>query len=462
MRAELPVGREMAEPILLGVGSLVALAALIAIRMPIAYAMILVGGVGIAFVDGPALVLNQLKTLAYGQFSIYDLSVVPMFVLMGALAGKAGLSMALFRAANAWLGWLRGGTAMAAIAGCAGFGAVCGSSLATASTMGRVALPELKRYRYSGALATGSLAAGGVLGILIPPSVVLIIYAIIVEANIVTMFAAALLPGVLAVLLFLLTIAIYVAIRPEAGPRHEGVDAAEFRDATMGVVPVLAIFGIVLGGIYAGFYNPTPAAAVGVALVWLYGTWTREIRRAEMVEALRETAGTTGMIYLILFGAELLKIYMSRIGLPQATAEWILATGMAPMVVLVLLLLALIFLGCLMDSLSMILLVIPFFWPVLVDLNGGLYMTADGAGFGMSTEHLKIWFGILALIVVELGLITPPVGMNAFVISALARDTPMIEIFRGVAPFFCAELLRVGLLLAFPVLALWLPRVLSG
>ena len=342
----------MAEPILLGVGSLVALAAMIVIRMPIAYAMILVGGVGIALVDGPALVLNQLKTLAYGQFSIYDLSVVPMFVLMGALAGKAGLSMALFRAANAWLGWLRGGTAMAAIAGCAGFGAVCGSSLATASTMGRVALPELKRYRYSGALATGSLAAGGVLGILIPPSVVLIIYAIIVEANIVTMFAAALLPGVLAVLLFLLTIAIYVAIRPEAGPGHEGVDATEFRDATMGVVPVLAIFGIVLGGIYAGFYNPTPAAAVGVALVWLYGAWTREIRGAEMVEALRETAGTTGMIYLILFGAELLKIYMSRIGLPQATAEWILATGLAPMAVLVLLLLALIFLGCLMDSLS--------------------------------------------------------------------------------------------------------------
>ena len=452
----------MVDSILLGVGSLIVLVVLIGIRMPIAYAMILVGSIGIALVDGPVLVLNQLKTLAYGQFSIYDLSVVPMFILMGALTGKAGLSTALFRAANVWLGWLRGGTAMAAIAGCAGFGAVCGSSLATASTMGRVALPELERYQYSGALATGSLAAGGVLGILIPPSVVLIIYAIIVEANIVTMFAAALLPGLMAVVLFLLTIAIYVAIRPDAGPRHERVDATEFRDATIGVIPVLAIFGIVLGGIYAGFYNPTPAAAVGVVLVWLYGAWTREIRLAGMIAALRETAGTTGMIYLILLGAEQMKIYMSRIGLPQATAEWILATGLAPMTVLVLLLLALIFLGCLMDSLSMILLVIPFFWPVLVDLNGGLYMSADGAGFGMSTEHLKIWFGILALIVVELGLITPPVGMNVFVISALARDTPMIETFQGVVPFFCAELLRVGLLLAFPVLTLWLPRLFSG
>ena len=450
------------DPITLGILGLVILIALIAIRIPIAYAMILVGGVGVMIVNGPLLVLSQLKTLGWGVFSNYGLSVVPMFVLMGALASKAGLSQAIFRGANAWLGWLKGGTAMAAIAACAGFGAVCGSSLATASTMGRVALPELKRYRYSGALATGSLAAGGVLGILIPPSVVLIIYAIIVEANIVTMFAAALLPGILAVILFILTIAVYVSIRPEAGPRHEGVDAQEFRDATLGVIPVLVIFGIVLGGIYAGFYNPTPAAAIGVALVWAYGALKREIGWRAMIDSLKETAGTTGMIYLILLGAELMKIYMSRIGLPQATAEWIIVNGFSPMVVMVLLLLALILLGCLMDSLSMILLVIPFFWPVLVDLNGGLYMPAEGSGFGMSTEDLKIWFGILALIVVELGLITPPVGMNVFVISALATDTPMSETFRGVMPFFVAELFRVAIILSFPLTALWLPRLLGG
>jgi len=424
--------------------------------------MILVGGGGIVIVNGPALLMNQLKTLAYGQFSIYDLSVVPMFILMGALASKAGLSAALFRAANAWLGWLRGGTAMAAIAACAGFGAVCGSSLATASTMGRVALPELRRYNYSGALATGSLAAGGVLGILIPPSVVLIIYAIIVEANIVTMFAAALLPGIMAVILFLLTIAIYVLIKPEAGPKGGASDRAEFMAATAGVIPVLLIFGIVLGGIYGGFYNPTPAASIGVAMVWIYGTLTGEIRFTQLVDAIKETAGTTGMIYLILLGAELMKIYLSRIGLPQATAEWIISTGMAPMTVMILLLCGLILLGCLMDSLSMILLVIPFFWPVLVDLNGGLYQSAEGAGFAMSTEDLKIWFGILALIVVELGLITPPVGMNVFVISAMARDTPMIDTFRGVMPFFAAELLRVVVILMFPALTLWLPGLLSG
>ena len=449
----------MTDPLTLGIVALVVLVALIAIRMPIAYAMILVGGVGITLVNGVAPVFNPLKTLAYGQFSVYDLSVVPMFILMGALASKAGLSQALFRGANAWLGWMRGGTAMAAIAGCAGFGAVCGSSLATASTMGRVALPELEKYRYSGALATGTLAAGGVLGILIPPSVVLIIYAIIVEANIVTMFAAALLPGLLAVVLFILTIAIYVWVKPDAGPAHGGVDRREFTAATVGMIPVLVIFGIVLGGIYGGIYNPTPAAAIGVALVWLYGAFTREIRLPQMIGALRETASTTGMIYLILLGAELMKIFMSRIGLPQATAEWIIQSGMAPMAVMILLLVALILLGCLMDSLSMILLVIPFFWPVLVELNGGLYMGAEGSGFGMSTEDLKIWFGILALIVVELGLITPPVGMNVFVISSLARNTPMSETFKGVLPFFGAELVRVLILLLFPGFVLWLPQV---
>jgi len=284
------------DPITLGVLALVVLVLLIAIRIPIAYAMILVGGVGIVLVNGLPILLSQMKTLGWGIFSNYGLSVVPMFVLMGALASRAGLSQDLFRGANAWLGWMRGGTAMAAIAGCAGFGAVCGSSLATASTMGRVALPELARYRYSGALATGSLAAGGVLGILIPPSVVLIIYAIIVEANVVTMFAAAMIPGLLAVVLFILTIAIYVTIRPEAGPAHDGVDRAEFRSATLGLIPVMVIFGIVLGGIYGGYFNPTPAASVGVVLVWLYGIVKRTIGWEAIKGSLKETAGTTGMI----------------------------------------------------------------------------------------------------------------------------------------------------------------------
>ncbi|EAV41731.1 hypothetical protein SIAM614_26391 [Stappia aggregata IAM 12614] len=450
----------MSEALLLGLGGLVALILLIGLRMPIAYAMILVGGLGTMLINGPALVLNQLNTLAYGQFSIYDLSVVPMFVLMGAIASRIGLSQALFRAANAWLGWLPGGTAMAAIAGCAGFGAVCGSSLATASTMGKVALPELRRYNYSPALSTGTLAAGGVLGILIPPSVVLIIYAIIVETNIVTMFMAAFIPGMLAVILFIATIAIYVAIRPEAAPKGGKLSRTEFWEATLGMTPVLVIFGMVIGGIYFGLFNPTPAAAVGVFLILALGLVRRRLSRDDLKTCLLETASTTGMIYLILLGAEMLKIFMSRSGLPQEAALWVAHSGMPPMTVMAVMLIALILLGCLMDSLSMILLVIPFFWPALVEVNGGIYQMADGSGFGMSTEDLKVWFGILSLIVVELGLITPPVGMNVFVISAIARDVPMIETFKGVMPFFCAEVLRVLILLSFPILTLWLPAVL--
>lgn len=450
------------DALFVGFSGLGILVVLIALRMPIAYSMILVGGIGVTILNGPAIFFSQLKTLAYGQFSIYDLSVVPMFVLMGNLSTKAGLSRALFRGASVWLGWMRGGVAMSAIAACAGFGAVCGSSLATASTMGQVALPELKRYKYADSLATGTLAAGGVLGILIPPSVVLVIYAVIVEANIVTMFMAAMVPGIIAVILFLLTIAIYVRLRPESGPAGEMADRAEFIDATINVIPVMVIFGLVIGGIYLGFFNPTPAAAVGVVLVWAYGAMRRFIKLHEMKEALLETAKTTGMIYLILLGAEMLKIFMSRGGVPQAVAEWMGNSGLEPMTILILLLIALIFLGMLMDSLSMILLAIPFFWPVLVEINGGDYVDAAQAGYGMTSDDLKVWFGILALIVVELGLITPPVGMNVFVISAMAKDVPMRETFIGVMPFFMAELVRISILVAFPALTLWLPRVLSG
>ncbi|HUV32409.1 MAG TPA: TRAP transporter large permease [Devosiaceae bacterium] len=442
----------MNEAILIGFAGLGSLVALIALRVPIAFAMILVGGVGTVILNGgPGVTLSQLKTLGFNQFSKYDLSVIPTFVLMGYIATRAGLSRDLFRAANAWLGWMRGGVAMAAIAACAGFGAVCGSSLATATTMGQVALPELKRYNYSGSLATGTLAAGGVLGILIPPSVVLVVYAVIVEANIVAMFAAALIPGLIAVVMFIIAIAITVRVFPDAGPKGDPVSRHELLFASLAVLPVLIIFGLVIGGIYAGFYNPTPAAAIGVAMVTLYGLVRRKVGLTDLRWALLETAKTAGMIYLILLGAELLKIFLSRGGVPQAAAQWIATSGLPPITILIILLVALIILGCLMDSLSMILLAIPFFWPVISVLD-----------FGLGPAELKIWFGILALIVVELGLITPPVGMNVFVISAIAKDVPMRDTFIGVIPFLLAELLRVSLLVAFPIVSLWLPRLLSG
>ena len=441
----------MSYELLVGLAGLAGLLLLIVMRIPIAYAMIVTGGIGVTILNGPLIFMSQLKDLAYIQFSIYDLSVIPMFVLMGNLATKSGLSRELFQAANAWVGWVRGGVAMSAIIACAGFGAVCGSSLATASTMGKVALPELRRYKYSGSLATGTLAAGGVLGILIPPSVVLVVYAIIVEANIISMFMAAMIPGLLAVGLFLLTIAIYVRFFPESGPSREPMDRQEFWLATLGVLPVLAIFIAVIGGIYLGLFNPTPAAAAGVFLVGVLGIYRGLIKIPQLKVALLETAKTSGMIYLILLGAEMLKIFMSRGGVPQAAVVIMQSSRLDPITILLLMLLSLIILGCLMDSLSMILLAMPFFWPVI-----------DGLDFGLGPEELKIWFGILALIVVELGLITPPVGMNVFVIHALAEDIPMSEIFKGVIPFFGAELLRVLLLVAFPGIVLWLPRLLSG
>ncbi len=424
---------------------------LIAIRMPIAYAMLLVGIVGVSILSGPRILLSQLENLAYLQFAIYDLSVLPLFILMGHLATRAGLSRDLFRAANAWLGGFRGGVAMAAVAACAGFGTVCGSSLATASTMGQVTLPELRRLKYSPQLATGTLAAGGTLGILIPPSVVLVVYAIIVEANIATMFMASLIPGLLATILFCVTIAIYVRVVPSAGPPGDRVSRQELRNASLGVLPVAFIFALVIGGIYGGLFNPTPAAAIGAFLVGVYGFGLGKLSLKDGVEALLDTAKTSGMIYLILLGAEVLKIFMARGGVPIAAAEAMISSGLSPLTILLLMLLVLILLGCLMDSLSMILLAVPFLWPVIAGLD-----------FGMSEELTKIWFGIIALIVVELGLITPPVGLNVFVINSLAQDIPMSETFKGVVPFFFVEILRVALIIAFPSIVLFLPRLLAG
>lgn len=438
------------ESFVVGVAGLLGLLLLIAVRVPIAYTMILIGIGGVIWQSGPAVILNQLKDLAYAQFSNYDLSVLPMFILMGALASRCGLSRDLFRGANAWFGRFRGGVAMAAVAACAGFGAVCGSSTATASTMGQVALPELRRYRYSGSLATGTIAAGGTLGILIPPSVVLIVYAIIVEVNIVTMFAAALIPGLLATAMFIAAVALYVRLVPGSGPKGEAVPRDEVVAATLAMVPVLVIFAVVIGGIYAGIYSPTAAAAIGVVLVVVYGVGRRRLTLGGMRDGLLETARTSGMIFLILLGAELLKIFMSRAGVPQAAAEWLRTSGLSPMTIMVLIILVFIVLGCLMDSLSMIILAIPFFWPVVAGLD-----------FGLGANETKIWFGIIILVVVEIGLITPPVGLNVFIINAMARDVPMRETFKGVVPFLATEAVRVTLLVLFPAISLFLPRLLQ-
>ncbi|MBS8259196.1 TRAP transporter large permease [Roseibium polysiphoniae] len=462
----------MGEMEFIGIAGLAVLFFLLALRMPVGLAMLLVGVGGTYALSltasyvrfGPY--VKQFKSLLWSNMANYDLSVVPLFVFMGYLASQANLSRDLFQGMNALMGRFRGGVAMSAIGACAGFGAVCGSSLATASTMGRVALPELRKLNYSPRLATGALAAGGTLGILIPPSVALVIYAVIVEASIIEMFRAAMIPGLIAVVFFIAVIALLVRWKPELAPSVSDMDKAERRRALLKLIPVLLIFGSIIVGLGIGLFTPTPAAGVGVFAILVYGFaqrfWSDEgLRFGGVKTALLETAVTSGMIYFILFGAEVLKGFFTRAGLPSAMATWAGTSGLDPWLILVLMLLILVVLGCFMESLAMILVVVPFFWPVLIDLNGGDYATAATSTFGMDAEDLKIWFGILALIVVELGLITPPVGLNVFIINALAKDIPMSETFRGVVPFFLVEIIRIGLIIAFPVLVLLVPTMLS-
>jgi tripartite ATP-independent transporter DctM subunit len=457
---------------LVGLGALAALLVLLLLRLPVAVAMLVtgIGGSWVLSLVVPFLrfepYLKQFKTLFWNTVASYDLSVVPLFVLMGYLASHGGLARDLFAGIQALVGHRRGGVAMAAIGACAGFGAVCGSSLATASTMGRVALPELARLGYHPRLATGTLAAGGTLGILIPPSVPLVIYAIVVEASILEMFQAAIVPGLLAVVFFIAVIAISVRRDPGLAPPATPLEPAERRLALLKLLPVLVLFGAIILGLGIGLFTPTPAAGVGVCLILLYGLLLRTfgqggIGRLEIGRAVLDTAVTSSMIYFILFAAEVVKGFFARTGLPAAIAGWAAASGLDPWLVLVAMLVLLIVLGCFLESLSMIVVVLPFFWPVLVELNGGEEVAAAAAAYGLGNEELKVWFGILALVVVELGLVTPPVGLNLFIIGSLAPNVPMRETVRGVLPFLASEGVRILLLLACPLLTLGLPRLLG-
>ncbi|ROR32194.1 TRAP transporter large permease [Inmirania thermothiophila] len=437
-------------PVAFGLAMLGLLLVLLAARMPIGVAMMAVGMAGYVALSGWGPLLAYLKTAAYWRFGTYDLSVIPLFLLMGQFATRAGMSRALFDAASAWLGRRPGGLAMAAVGACAGFGAICGSSLATAATMGQVALPELRRHRYAPALATGALAAGGTLGILIPPSVVLVIYAILTEGNIVTMFEAALIPGIVAALGYMAAVSLYVRLHPGAGPPADAALRRRRWRTLAEVWPVGTIFLLVIGGIYAGLFTPTEGAAVGAAATALLALARGRLDRRGLAACLLGAASATAMIYLILLGAEVLNAFLALTRLPAEAARLIGGSGLPPHLVLAAMLLLYLALGCVMDSLSMILLTVPIFWPVVAALD-----------FGLPVEDLKIWFGILALVVVEVGLITPPVGMNVFVIHGMAPDVRLGEIYRGVVPFLLSDALRVLLLVAFPALTLWLPHALA-
>lgn len=425
------------------------LLALIFIRVPIGLAMALCGLVGAYFIYGtPTPILNQLKQVTYSTFSNYSLSVIPLFLLMGQFAALGGLSQALFKAAEAWIGHRKGGVAMAAVGACAGFGAICGSSLATAATMGQVALPELRRAGYSGALSTACLAAGGTLGILIPPSVVLVIYAILTEQNIAKLFLAAFVPGILAAIGYMIVIAVYVRLKPDSAGKMAPVPMKERWKATAKTWPVIVIFLAVVGGIYTGLFTPTEGAAVGAfgtgVAAWAAGGLNRRTLR----DAILGTALATGMIFMIVLGAGLYNTFLALSQLPQELAQWVLDLGMSPWLVLASVLLIYLLLGCVMDSLSMILLTIPIFFPMIMGLD-----------FGLTPEETAIWFGILVLIVVEVGLIPPPVGMNLFVINNMAKGIPITHTYRGVTPFVISDLVRTAILAAFPAITLFVLRL---
>ena len=458
---------------IIGLIGLAMMVVLLLLRMPVALTMIFVG-IGGNFILSLLVpyikfepYIKQFKHLLWGVISHYDLSVIPLFIFMGFLASYAQISRDLFHGFHALFGRFKGGVAMAAIGACAGFGAVCGSSLATASTMGKVALPELQRLKYSPRLATGTLAAGGTLGILIPPSVALVIYAIIVEASIIEMFQAAIIPGVIAIIFFIAVIAIQVRLHPNSAPAGFSMNRHDYKIAMMKLLPVLSIFGIIILGLGFGIFTPTPAAAIGATLILVYGVLLRYYSSDSGLDislikkAILDTAITTAMLYFIIFGAEILKGFFARAGLPVFMMEMVLNSHINAWFIMIIILLILIILGCFMDSLSMILVVVPFIWPALIVLNGGDYVSAENATFGVDTENLKIWFGIMALITVELGLITPPVGLNVFIISSLTKTIKMIEIFKGVMPFFTAEIIRIIILLLFPALCLFLPNYIN-
>lgn len=423
---------------------------LMALRVPIALAMFVPGAVGYMALSGWPPFANFLKGLAWARLANYDLTVIPLFLLMGAFATQGGLSRSLFAAASAMIGHLRGGLAMAAVMACAAFGSVCGSSVATAATMAKVALPEMRRHHYSGRLSTATLAAGGTLGIMIPPSVVLVIYGILAEQNIAKLFAAALIPGLIATLGYCIAIGLYVRFFPEHGPATEKASMRQLVGALRDVWPIAVIFLVVFGGIYGGWFTPTEAASIGAASTFLAALLRRELTRDKFFECFYDTAVTTGMIFMIFLGADVLNAALALSQFPAALAGIVKDLGWPPLVVVSAILVFYVILGCVMDELSMILLTLPIFLPTIIGLDL----------FGLPTDLKLIWFGILVLMVVEIGLIAPPVGLNVYVINGLAKDVPMSESYRGVVPFLISDALRTLLLLAFPPVSLWLVGVL--
>ena len=427
-------------PIYAGIIGIVLLIVILFSRFPVAFCMALVGLLGFGYLVSPQAALNIIAKDFYTVFSSYSLTVVPLFVFMGQILFSAGISRKLYDAAHAWLGHYKGGLAMATVGACAGFSAICGSTNATAATMATVALPEMKRFKYRDEPATGVAAAGGSLGILIPPSVIFIVYGIMTEQSIGTLFMAGLLPGILLSALFILTIYVWVSISPKMAPRVEKQNFKKKIRSLSGLIEVIILFAVVMGGLFLGIFTPTEAGAVGalggvvIPLVRGQLTWQA------FLTAVYSSTLTTCMIFMIVAGATVFGHFLAVTTIPSALSAWVVSLPLPPWAIMIVVMFFFFIGGCFMDALGMILLTIPIFFPVAVALG-----------------YDPIWFGVVIVLVTELGVITPPVGINVYVVSGIAKDVPLEVIFKGAFPFVLTLLTYLSIMLFFPQIALFLP-----
>ena len=418
----------------------VALFTLMLLRVPVGMAMGLVGVCGYSYIAGSGPALKLIGQTSMRTVTDYTFGVIPMFMLMGAFVSVSGVSRELFRAANAFIGHLRGGLGMATVIACGGFAAICGSSVATAATFSSVAYPEMRRFGYPQSFSTGVIAAGGTLGAMLPPSTVLAVYAILTQQDIGKLFMAGIIPGLLAMVMYVLTISVIVRVKPDWLPRGPSTTWAERFAGLKDVWAPLLLFVFVIGGLYGGFFTPTEAGGVGATGAFLLGVLRGKLDRAGILEALLSATRTAAAVFTVLIGALIFGYFLTMTQTPQKLTGFLTELGLGPYGVLALIMLMYLILGCLMDAMAMIILTVPIIFPVIVQL-----------GFD------PIWFGIIIVMTVKLGLIHPPVGMNVFVIKSVVHDVSFMTIFKGVIPFVLTDILRLIILIAFPMIALWLP-----
>lgn len=434
----------MEDPFLLASIGILGMLGLIALHIPIGVAMGIAGFIGVGFLLGWAPAITLFGTETSSHIASSELAIIPLFLLMGAFAGAAGLSSDIYRLAYVFVGHRRGGLALATIGGCAGFGAVCGSSVATAATMTKIALPEMLDRKYSPALAAGSIASGGTLGMLIPPSVIMVLYGVLTEQFVIALFVAAVVPGIMAVIFYFVAIAIQVRINPDSGPAGPKFSWEERRQVFAQSWGVITLAIVVSGGIYAGIFTVAEAAAIGATLSFLFAWGRGKLTREVMWDVLTETAGSTGMIYLIIIGASIFSYFVTLSGLSESFVESVSGWGVNRFVILLMLYVMYLVLGSIFDTVAAMVLTLPFVFPLILNL-----------GFD------PIWFGVINVMVIEIGMITPPIGINVFVLHGMARNIPLPTIFKGIIPFLIADVAKLAMLTVFPAIALWLPRVLG-